>query len=210
MSATVWTLPNALTALRLLAVPVLGAVLVTAGDRPDGRVLALTVFVAASLTDAADGWLARRWGQCTPFGAFVDPIADKALVATALICQSQLGTVPWWATAVVLGREAAVTALRLTVLRYGVIPASRGGKVKTVVQTALIVLALAEPGWGEGVAVVAAGTVVWTVVTGVDYFVKAAALALAGAPLPGSVALAGTPAQAPQQGGGEGISRLAS
>ena len=176
LTATMWNLPNVLTGLRLLAVPFLGAVLVVAGDRPGGRWAALALFVAASVTDLADGWLARRWGQCTAFGALADPVADKALVGTALICLSGLGLVPWWATAVILAREAAVTVLRLGVLRHGVIPASRGGKVKTGTQTALVVLALAVPGWTGVLSVVVLVTVLWTVITGVDYAVKAAGL----------------------------------
>ncbi len=171
-----WTLPNILTGLRLLAVPVLGVVLLAAGDSTGGRLAALALFVAASVTDLADGWVARRRGQCTAFGALMDPIADKALIATALVSLSALEVIPWWATAVVLAREAAVTALRLTVLRHGVIPASRGGKVKTAAQTTLVVLALALPGQAAAMSAVIAITVIWTVATGVDYAVKAAAL----------------------------------
>jgi CDP-diacylglycerol--glycerol-3-phosphate 3-phosphatidyltransferase len=171
-----WTLPNALTGLRLLAVPFLAVVLVVDGESWEGRLTALALFVAASLTDLVDGWLARRLGQCTEWGALADPIADKALVGTSLVCLSGHDVVPWWATAVVLAREAAVTGLRLTVLRHRVIPASRGGKVKTVSQTALIVLALASPTWTEALTVAVVGTVAWTVITGLDYAVKAAAL----------------------------------
>lgn len=178
VTAAPWNLPNALTGLRLLAVPFLGAVLVVEGT--GGRWAALALFLAASVTDLADGWLARRRGQCTAFGALADPIADKALVGTALISLSGLGLVPWWATVVVLAREAAVTALRLAVLRYGVIPASRGGKVKTGTQTALIVLALAVPAWTAVLHAVVVVTVAWTLVTGLDYAAKAAGLALDG------------------------------
>ncbi|MGY1808564.1 CDP-diacylglycerol--glycerol-3-phosphate 3-phosphatidyltransferase [Blastococcus sp. SYSU D00669] len=176
MIAEMRTLPNVLTCLRLLTVPFLGVVLISGGGTAAGRWTALALFVAASLTDLADGWLARRRDQCTAFGALADPIADKALVATALVCLSARGLVPWWATAVVLAREAAVTLLRMSVLSHGVIPASRGGKVKTVAQTTLIVLALAAPGWTALLSVVVVGTVVWTVVTGLDYAVKAGAL----------------------------------
>jgi CDP-diacylglycerol---glycerol-3-phosphate 3-phosphatidyltransferase len=176
MTAT-WSLPNVLTGMRLLAVPFLGAVLVAGGDTPRGRWSALVLFAAASVTDAVDGWLARRRDQCTDFGAIADPIADKALVATALLCLSGLGLLPWWATAVVLAREVAVTTLRLTVLRHGVIPASRGGKAKTALQTTMILLALAAPGATAGLMTVVVVTVVWTVLTGIDYAVRAAALA---------------------------------
>ncbi len=171
-----WTLPNVLTGLRLLAVPVLGTLLLVSGDTPGGRLTALALFVAASATDVADGWVARRRGQCTDFGALIDPIADKALIATALICLSALHLVPWWATVIILAREVAVTALRLTVLRLGVIPASRGGKVKTATQTTLVVLSLAMPGSSQAISAAVAATVLWTVVTGLDYGVKAAAM----------------------------------
>ncbi len=172
-----WTLPNILTGLRLLTVPVLGWVLLTAGDAESGRIVALALFVAASLTDVADGWIARRRGQCSEFGALMDPIADKALVATALVCLSLLQFVPWWVTIVVLAREVIVTGVRLTVLHHGVIPASRGGKVKTATQTALVVLALAAPQQTDLLTVAAVMAVLWTVVTGFDYGAKAAALA---------------------------------
>jgi CDP-diacylglycerol---glycerol-3-phosphate 3-phosphatidyltransferase len=205
--AAAWNLPNALTVLRLAAVPFLGAVLVLEGDRSGGRWAALALFLAASVTDLADGWLARRWGQCTPFGALVDPVADKALVGTALLGLSGLGLVPWWATVVILAREAAVTVLRLGVLRYGVIPASRGGKVKTVTQTALVVLALATPGWVGLLQVVVLLTVLWTVVTGADYAVKAAGLARAAGPALRSGAAMAT---AGQQGGAGASSRVTS
>jgi CDP-diacylglycerol--glycerol-3-phosphate 3-phosphatidyltransferase len=214
-----WTVPNVLTGLRLLVVPLLAAVLVVSGDTPGGRAWALALFLAASLTDLADGWLARRLDQCTDFGALADPIADKALVGTALICLSGLGLVPWWATAVVLARELAVTLLRLTVLRHGVIPASRGGKVKTATQTVLIVLALAAPGT-DVLGAVLAVTVLWTVLTGFDYGVKAAALprsaALPAAPRRAPVAVRpvawsrGIPGVRRQQSGGAASSRLTS
>jgi CDP-diacylglycerol--glycerol-3-phosphate 3-phosphatidyltransferase len=184
MTATIWTLPNVLTGLRFLAVPAVAWVLAVAGASTGGRLIALGLFVAASVTDLADGWLARRLGQCTDFGALLDPIADKALVGTSLVCLSGLGIIPWWATGVILAREIAVTLLRLIVLRIGVIPASRGGKVKTVTQTVLIVVALATPGWDEALWVAVAVAVVWTVATGLDYVAKAASLTRTAVPVP--------------------------
>ncbi len=175
MSAGVWTLPNLLTGVRLLVVPALAWVLLAAGSTPAGRRTALLLFAAASVTDLVDGWLARRRGECTDLGALVDPIADKALVGTALVCLSVLGILPWWVTGVVLARELAVTGLRLVVLRSGVIPASRGGKLKTVAQTVLVVVALAAPEWTVLLWAAAGLTVVATVVTGVDYAVRAVA-----------------------------------
>jgi CDP-diacylglycerol--glycerol-3-phosphate 3-phosphatidyltransferase len=210
MLATVRTLPNVLTCLRLVAVPFLGAILALSGGSSGGRLAALVLFAAASLTDVADGWLARRRGQCSDFGAIADPIADKALIATALVCLSGRDVVPWWATGVVLAREVAVTALRMTVLRHGVIPASRGGKVKTVTQTALVVLALVAPTWSGPLLLVVVLTVVWTVLTALDYVAKAAALrrdavlSLPRRPV-GSVLDA-----LDQQGGGAGSTRVRS
>lgn len=177
MIAGMWTLPNVLTGLRLVIVPVVGTVLLLGGDGAAGRWTALALFVVASLTDVADGWLARRWGQCTDFGALADPIADKALVGTVLVCLSWQDDVPWWATSTVLAREVAVTVLRFAVLRHGVIPASRGGKVKTLTQTALVLLALAAPGSTGVLTAVALVAVVCTVLTGLDYAVRAVALA---------------------------------
>jgi CDP-diacylglycerol--glycerol-3-phosphate 3-phosphatidyltransferase len=215
-----WTLPNGLTGLRLLVVPVVGAVLVLAGDGAAGRWTALALFVAASLTDVVDGWLARRWGQCTDFGALVDPIADKALIGTVLVCLSWQDDVPWWATSTVLAREVTVTALRFTVLRHGVIPASRGGKVKTLTQTALVLLALAVPGSTGAVTAVALVTVVWTVLTGLDYAVKAVTLARSAAPpsaprptstvAPADGAPPLLPSAGRQQGGAGGSARVRS
>ena len=165
-------LPNALTLLRLLSVPVF-AVLLAAGD--DGGagwlVASWVLFTAACITDVIDGRLARRRGQCTDFGAFADPIADKALVGTALVGLSLLGVMPWWVTAVVLGREVAVTALRTAVLRHGVIPASRGGKAKALSQNiavALYLLPLTGAAASARVPVLAVA-VLATVFTGLDY-----------------------------------------
>ena len=172
----VLNLPNALTVLRLLSVPVFAVVLAISADGGDGwRVLAWAVFTVACLTDVVDGHLARKHGQCTDFGAFADPIADKALVGTALVGLSLLGAVPWWVTAVVLGREVAVTVLRTAVLRHGVIPASRGGKLKALSQNCAVALYLLPL---TGLAATArvpvlAVAVVATVATGVDYAVAA-------------------------------------
>lgn len=169
-------LPNALTTLRLAAVPLLAFLLVV------GHLLAAwAVFTVACVTDVVDGHLARSRGQCTPFGAFADPVADKALVGTALIGLSLLGLLPWLATVVIIGREVGVTALRTAVLRHGVIPASRGGKLKALSQNAAVALYLlplpASLAGARGAALAVA--VVATVVTGVDYAVNARRAALA-------------------------------
>jgi CDP-diacylglycerol---glycerol-3-phosphate 3-phosphatidyltransferase len=165
-------LPNALTVLRLLCVPVFAVLLLGSATYGDAwLVAAWAVFTAACVTDVVDGRIARSRGLVTDFGTFADPVADKALVGTALVGLSLLGTLPWWVTAVILGREVGVTALRTAVLRHGVIPASRGGKLKALSQNiavALYVLPLAGPAAALRAPVLAVA-VVATVVTGVDY-----------------------------------------
>lgn len=174
---------NALTVLRLLLVPVFVVALLTA----DGRDLwwrlgAFAVFALAAFTDRLDGNLARRHGLETWFGALADPIADKALMGSALVGLSVLGLLPWWVTIVIAGREIGITVLRFVVIRRGVIPASRGGKAKTVAQTVaiglfLLPLAMLFPAAPGPVLVVQwtvmAVALLLTVVTGVDYVYKA-------------------------------------
>ena len=177
------TWPNLLTLLRLLLVPVL-AVLLFSGDGsdPTTRVWATIVFVVAALTDLIDGELARRSGTVTTVGKIADPIADKAITGVALIGLSWLGDLPWWVTIVILVREIGVTVLRFWVIRHGVIPASRGGKAKTVAQIIAISLYLAPlPPEFDTVRILAmAVAVVLTVVTGVDYAMRAWRLREAG------------------------------
>jgi len=179
------TWPNLLTLVRLLLVPVLAVLLFSGdGNDPVTRAWATIVFVVAALTDLVDGELARRSGTVTNVGKIADPIADKAITGVALIGLSWLGDLPWWVTIVILAREIAVTALRFWVIRHGVIPASRGGKAKTVAQIIAISLYLAPlpPGF-ETVRIIAmAVAVVLTLVTGVDYAVRAWRLRRAGAP----------------------------
>lgn len=164
---------NALTVLRLACVPLLVWLLVLGSRGSDGaRDLAAVVFLAASLTDLLDGALARRRGLETPLGALLDPIADKALIGVALIGLSWSGALWWWVTIVILGREILITVLRLWVARDAVIGASRGGKLKTLLQTIAITMYLAVvpiPGWQAVSQVVMAAALVVTVVTGVDY-----------------------------------------
>jgi CDP-diacylglycerol--glycerol-3-phosphate 3-phosphatidyltransferase len=171
-------LPNALTLGRILAVPGVTAVLLTSGASVAGRLLAVGLFAAACLTDLIDGWLARRWDQVTAFGVMADPVADKALVGAAMVTLSLLGEVPWWATLVVLGREAAVTAVRLLVLRHGLLPATRGGKLKCLTQNLAVVLyVLPLPPVGQSVRLpVLLLAVVCTIVTGLDYLARAVRL----------------------------------
>src|SRR6516164_11568437 len=162
---------NALTVLRLVLVPVFVACLLAGGD--GWRVVAFAVFAAASVTDLLDGRIARRRGLITDFGKIADPVADKALTGAALVTLSYLGWLAWWVTAVILAREVAVTELRFWVIRRGVIAASRGGKLKTLLQVLAISLYML-PGVPEWLReVVMAAAVVVTLATGGDYVVRA-------------------------------------
>ncbi|QGK70918.1 CDP-diacylglycerol--glycerol-3-phosphate 3-phosphatidyltransferase [Allosaccharopolyspora coralli] len=170
---------NALTVSRLAMVPFfLFALFWDGGQHAAWRWVAAAIFVVASITDRVDGELARRRGLVTDFGKIADPIADKALTGSALIGLSLLGDLPWWVTLVIIARELAVTGLRFWVIRHGVIPASRGGKLKTALQAVAIGLYLVPLGdaaellrWtAMGAAVLA------TVVTGLDYVVRAVRL----------------------------------
>jgi CDP-diacylglycerol--glycerol-3-phosphate 3-phosphatidyltransferase len=169
-----WNIANIVTVARLALVPFFTACLFIEGN--GWRFAALAVFVVASLTDRLDGELARRYGLVTDFGKIADPIADKALIGAALVSLSILGELPWWVTIVILGREVGVTLLRFAVIRLGVIPASWGGKVKTVLQIIAIVLFVFPglPGWLRWIVMGAALAV--TVVTGADYVIRAVRL----------------------------------
>jgi CDP-diacylglycerol--glycerol-3-phosphate 3-phosphatidyltransferase len=178
-TARLVNLPNALTVLRLAVVPVLAVLLLSHGGlAPERRYWATLLFALAIITDRYDGLIARRTGQVTEFGKLADPIADKALTGMALIGLSVLGVLPWWVTVVILVREVGVTVLRFWVIRHGVIAASRGGKLKTVVQALAIGLYIlpltgflaSARWWVMGIALVL------TLVTGVDYVYRALTL----------------------------------
>ena len=135
-TVSAWNIANALTVFRLALVPVfVVALFAGTGHQVGLRVLAWAVFAVASVTDRIDGEIARKRNLITDFGKLADPIADKALIGAALIGLSVLGDLPWWVTVVMLVREVGVTLLRFWVLRHGVIPASRGGKLKTLLQS---------------------------------------------------------------------------
>jgi CDP-diacylglycerol--glycerol-3-phosphate 3-phosphatidyltransferase len=167
---------NVLTAVRLLLIPVFAAMVVASGMVTSGwRMAACVAFCVASATDFVDGWIARRFELVTSFGKVADPIADKALTGTALVLLSVYDRLPWWVTALILLREWGVTALRFWVIRYGIIPASRGGKAKTALQTAAIAWYLwpvPSPADQVGPWLMGAAVVV-TAVTGIDYIVQA-------------------------------------
>lgn len=175
-----WNLPNALTLLRIGLVPVVALALGAQGGRDAGwRVGAFLVFSLAMATDRLDGELARRRGLITNFGIVADPIADKALIGTVLVVLSAQERLPWWVTVVVLARELGITALRFVVIRHGIMPASRGGKLKTTLQSLALALYLLPlelwfGPWAAALAgVVVALAVLVTVVTGLDYMVQA-------------------------------------
>ncbi len=174
-----WNIANALTVLRLVLVPVfLVQLLHDEGTETPWRIAAFVTFAVASVTDRIDGELARRHGLVTDFGKIADPIADKALIGAALVGLSILGELWWWVTVIVLVREVGVTLLRFFVIRHGVMPASRGGKLKTLLQgLAIGLLVLPLEGALHVLAVVLmVVAVVLTVVTGVDYVVRAVKL----------------------------------
>ncbi len=192
---SVWNIANALTVLRIVLVP-LFAWLLLRDDGTDvtGRLLATAAFVVAIITDRFDGDLARKRNLVTNFGKIADPIADKALTGAAFIGLSLLGELGWWLTILVLVREWGVTLLRFWVIRYGVMPASHGGKAKTVLQAVALGLYLlpwhadlsVDAAWyltalhWTAVAVMAVAVIV-TVVTGLDYVGRAVRLRAAAA-----------------------------
>lgn len=178
-----WNIANVLTMVRLLLVPGFLLLLMHGdGYDPAWRSFAWAAFAIAMITDLFDGHLARAYDLVTDFGKIADPIADKAIMGAALIGLSVLGDLSWWVTGVILFRELGITLLRFWVIRHGVIPASRGGKIKTLAQgtaAGMYVLILTGPlatlrFWVMAVAVVL------TVVTGLDYVKQAIVLRRAG------------------------------
>lgn len=182
-AVSAWNVANALTMFRLVLIPVFLLVLFHRGGHDtEWRIWAWVVFAVASVTDRFDGDLARKRGLVTEFGKLADPIADKALVGAALIGLSLLHDLPWWVTVVIIIREVGVTILRFWVIRHGVIAASRGGKVKTLLQgvaIGLFVLPLThelhEVAWVIMIAAIAVA-----MITGADYVARAVRLRRAG------------------------------
>ncbi|AGW41879.1 CDP-diacylglycerol--glycerol-3-phosphate 3-phosphatidyltransferase [Leifsonia xyli subsp. cynodontis DSM 46306] len=175
-----WNLPNVLTIVRILLAPLFVWMLLADAGR-DGplRWAAAVLFVIAIATDGVDGAIARRNNLVTDLGKLLDPIADKVLTGGALIALSVLGELPWWVTIVILLREIGITVYRFVVIRQGVIAASRGGKIKTIVQSVAISSAL-FPLWtvfGDGMfwvnGMLMTAAVILTVVTGFDYLWQA-------------------------------------
>ncbi len=162
--------PNALTVVRILLVPVLVVALLE--KTGDGDLLAAIVFAVASLTDAIDGYLARARGSITTFGKLMDPIADKLLIIAALVVLVSLGRLDAWVAMVIIAREFAVTVLRVAVgAQQGVvISASWLGKLKTVAQVAMVLSLIAVGGRPLWVSLLVYLTVIITVLSGADYF----------------------------------------
>jgi len=178
-----WNLPNVLTTLRILLVPFFVLALWESGtfgeESMTARWIAVAIFAVAMYTDKLDGDIARARGIVTNFGKIADPIADKFLTGAAWITMSLLGEIWWWLTIGILVREWGITFMRLAMLRTRVMPASRGGKIKTLLQTAAILMLLLPLAtfvgswwlWLGWILVVAAFAV--TLITGLDYVLKA-------------------------------------
>ena len=175
-----WNLPNLITVVRILLAPLfIWMLLADAGQDGALRWWAAALFIVAIATDGIDGAIARRRNLVTDLGKILDPIADKVLTGGALVCLSILGELWWWVTIVILVREIGITVFRFVMLKDRVIPASRGGKLKTVLQSVAISLALV-PLWlvlGDWIYWVnwtaMALALIVTVITGIDYLVAA-------------------------------------
>lgn len=177
-AVTRWTPATVVTMLRIVLVPAFAVVFLADGGASSSTTwTAAIIFLIAALSDKVDGYLARSRGQVTDLGKILDPVADKFLMISALVLLSISDIVPWWITIVIIVRELGITLFRLAVAKRQVIPASAGGKLKTVLQTAAIGLYLMPlsqlPGWVTN----AADITLWaallvTVVTGFDYLLK--------------------------------------
>jgi CDP-diacylglycerol---glycerol-3-phosphate 3-phosphatidyltransferase len=162
-------LPNTLTVIRILLVPVVVVALLD--ETPNGDAIAAGVFALAALTDTLDGYIARSRGAVTTFGKLMDPIADKLLVAASLIALVSLDRLAAWVAMVIIAREFAVTGLRMVAAEQGVvIQASWLGKVKTILQVAAIICLIAVNPAPLGVNLLVYAAVAATVISGVDYF----------------------------------------
>jgi CDP-diacylglycerol--glycerol-3-phosphate 3-phosphatidyltransferase len=181
-----WNLPNIITVVRILLAPVFfWMLLADNGSDEPLRYAAAALFIVAIATDGIDGHIARSRNQVTDLGKLLDPIADKVLTGAALVGLSILGELPWWVTGIILLREVGITVFRFAVLSDRVIPASRGGKLKTLAQSIAISLALVPfpallGDWFDWVNIVAMSVAfALTVVTGIDYLVQARRLSRA-------------------------------
>lgn len=169
-------IPNKLTLLRIILVPIFVVLMLT--RIPYGSSLAAVIFVIAALTDSLDGYLARKWKQVTKLGAILDPLADKLLITAALISLVELGRIPGWIAIVIIGREFAVTGLRIVKAEEGkIISSSKMGKLKTISQIIAVLVImlqnlffpLASVNLGHWAMYIA---LVITIVSGIEYFYK--------------------------------------
>lgn len=127
--------PNTLTVTRILLIPIgVYTLFYDGGDNSTYQVISYAIFFILGMTDIVDGRWARHSNKITPLGTFLDPVADKALIGAAMISLSILDRFPWWITILILTREIGITLFRLLVIKNGVIPASKGGKIKTLMQ----------------------------------------------------------------------------
>ena len=166
--------PNKLTILRVIMIPFFVFFLL-ADMGNAGKYTALVLFIAASLTDTLDGYLARKYNQVTNFGKFMDPLADKLLVCSALICLMDVGKLPSWAVIVIISREFIISGFRLVASDNGiVIAASWWGKSKTISQMVMIILMIADFGgvFGTLETILLYVAVILTVVSMIDYIWK--------------------------------------
>ena len=168
-------LPNTLTISRLVAVPFCCyALFKNGGDDWTWQIIAWTGFFLVGLTDFLDGKIARSRKQITSFGTFLDPVADKIAIGAAMVGLSMQGKLWWWVTILILVREVSVTILRLTVIKDGVIPASKGGKLKATFQgfgVGFYILPL--PNWLHIPRDAFMSVAIYlTITTGYDYFKK--------------------------------------
>jgi CDP-diacylglycerol--glycerol-3-phosphate 3-phosphatidyltransferase len=164
------TTANKLTILRIILVPVFLGVLYA--GFPGSNIWALIIFIVASLTDLLDGYIARHYNQITNFGKFMDPLADKILVMSAMCWFVEAHQMPGWALAIVLLREFAVSGMRLVAVEQGkVIAAAWSGKVKTAsTMVCLCLMMLNIPEWLNTLCVIV--IVATTVYSGIEYFMK--------------------------------------
>ena len=177
---SVWSVPNLITYLRILFVPALvAALIIDGGEHGAWRWVAAGIFIVGIASDAVDGYLARSRNLISNVGKLLDPIADKAITGTTMVMLSMLGELPWWVTIVILVRELGITIWRLIEARRIVLPAGRGGKLKTVVQALALSLALLPlpallGDWMHWVNTVFMGAaLILTVWSGADYLVRA-------------------------------------
>ena len=166
-------LPNKLTIFRVILIPVFIIALMSGIiPEPVNRYVGVVIFCVASFTDYLDGHIARKYNLVTNFGKFMDPLADKLLVSSALICMIELGFLPAWIVIIIISREFIITGFRLIAAEGGlVIAANWWGKIKTVTQMLMIILVLLGVGGIIGNILIILATV-FTVISGVDYIVK--------------------------------------